>query len=253
MDIIYSTNEFLIHQDKKKQTIYSISSSISSTNITRQIGSLTHSLYNSIINTQLIQHSTIITNDNDNNNKSRSIYFKASYIEPFNEFKKKYNIKTKTNYLPYNLLLKIIYSLSKQIFYLLSSESKCFYKLDTSNIFVIDSHKFIYLSCEDLKDIKDNNIQIYRPISKSEGYLSPELKNVNTIPILVNYKTIFYSLGLFILDNIRSNEDINEYINEDLNEDLNEIINEDIKETKLYFFLKRCLYNEPEKRFLLYV
>jgi hypothetical protein len=244
MNIIYSTNDFLIHQDKKKQTIYSIST----TNNTRQLGSLTHSLYNSIINTQLLQYSTIITNDNDNNNnnnKSRSIYFKASSIESFNDFKKKYNIKTKTKNLPYNLVLKIIYSLSKQIVYLLTSESKCFYKLDTSNIFVIDECRFIYLSCEDLKDIKDNNIQIYRPISKSEGYLSPELKNANTIPILVNYKTIFYSLGLFILDNMPRNEDINKEINKH--------VNEDIKDTKLYFFLKRCLDNEPEKRFLLYV
>ena len=176
----------------------------------------------------------------------------------FSEFKKEQNKLNKTNKLSYPILLKIIYYLSKQLDYLMTNDSKCFYTYDPNNIIVIDDSIFIYLSQEHLKDVKkdefnNNNIHIYSPISTSNLYLSPELSSAKILPIMINYKTIFYSLGLFILDNIRSNEDINEYINEDLNEDLNEIINEDIKETKLYFFLKRCLYNEPEKRFLLYV
>jgi hypothetical protein len=126
----------------------------------------------------------------------------------------------------------------------------CFYKLDISNILVIDDCKFIYLSYEHLNDVKENKIIIYRPISKTLGYLSPELKNANSIPILVSYKTIFYSLGSFILDNITTNEETNEEIKEETNIE-NKLSN--IKDTKLYYFLKRCLYNEPKKRILLYL
>jgi hypothetical protein len=244
MNIIYSTQDFTIHQDKKKQTIFSISNTTNITNI-MQI----RSLYNSIINTKIIQHGTIITNDptdntdNTDTNKMKSItlYFKGVTVESFKDFKENYIKKNKTNKLPYHLVLDIIYSLSKQIRYLLENESKCFYRVDTTNIIVIDGNKFIYLSQEDVKDVKENQIHIYRPIPKSQGYLSPELKNANSIPILVNYKTIFYSLGLFILDNIGTHEDIKEHTIEE------------IMDTKLYFFIKRCLCIDPEKRFLLYV
>jgi hypothetical protein len=119
--------------------------------------------------------------------------------------------------------------------------------LDVSNILVIDDCKFIYLSHEDLNDVKENNIFIYRPISKTHGYLSPELKNTNSIPISMNYKTIYYSLGLLILDNninIKTDEEINILLDNELKY---------IKDTKLYYFLKRCLCNDPNKRFLLYV
>ena len=55
--------------------------------------------------------------------------------------------------------------------------------------------------------------------------------------------------------NIKIHDKINNIsINENkINKDINKDVNEDIKDTKLYFFLKRCLYIEPEKRFLLYV
>jgi hypothetical protein len=131
---------------------------------------------------------------------------------------------------------------------LLNNESKCFYKLDASNILVIDDCKFVYLTHEHLKDVKDNKIHIYNPISKKTGFFSPELENVKSIPILINYKTIFYSLGLLILDNMTSN--VEKTINKEIN------ISDElfcIKDTKLYYFLVRCLQTKPSKRFLIYV
>jgi hypothetical protein len=226
MNIIFSTNEFNIHQDKRKPTIFTIT-----TNKSLNTTDLMNSLFNSIIKTNLIYKPTLLSEKNE----KKTIFLKALSIETFEQFKKRHNKKNNSNKLPYNLILNIIYSLSKQIYYLLNNESKCFYKLDISNILVIDDCKFIYLSYEDLKDVKDNKIYIYRPISINIGYLSPEIKNAKSIPILVNYKTIFYSLGLLILDSITSNE------------------LDSIKDTKLYYFLKRCLYDEPEKRYLLYV
>jgi len=226
--LIYSRQYLNICQDKNKHTIFTISSNKNHNQ--NNSSDLLDPIFNSIITTKLINYCTIVKQ-----NSTKTICLKASSFESFDDFKKKYYIQNNSsNQLPYNVLLKIIYSLSTQIHYLLKNESKCFYKLDISNIFVINENKFIYLSYEDLKDVKENNIHIYTPIIKTSGFLSPELKNVTSIPIIVNYKTIFYSLGLFILNSI-NNETIS------------------IEDTKLYYFLMRCLCKDPENRFLLYV
>jgi len=225
--VVYSTQYFNIYQDKNKHTTFTIST----VNPNKNSESL-DPLFNSLTSTKLINYSTIIKQDN-----TKTLVLKASSFETFDDFKKKYYIQNNVNNnqpLPYNIILNILYSLSTQIHYLLKNESKCFYKLDVSNIFVINDNKFIYLSYDDLKDVKDKDIHIYTPIIKTFGFLSPELKNATSIPIIVNYKTIFYSLGLFILHTI-NNETIS------------------IEDTKLYYFLMRCLYKEPERRFLLYV
>jgi len=252
MNIIYSTNEFDICQDKRKNTIFTVTNNKNNKNNNYQSNSLDlfNSLFNSIIKTKLINNATIVTQTD----KNKTVFFKALLVESFNQFKEKQYKINNTNQLPYNLVLHIIYSLTKQISYLLKNESMCFHKLDISNILVIDDCKFIYLSYEHLNDVKENKIVIYRPISKTIGYLSPELKNTKSIPILVSYKTIFYSLACFILDNITTNEQTNEQTNEETNEET-KIANKlsYLNDTKLFYLLKKCLYNEPEKRFLLYV
>lgn len=262
MNKIFSINEFDIYQDMKKGTIFNITQNNNSLNAS--VDSF-NSLFNSIIKTKLINTATILqqassfekTNSEDifsifemrkepqqnNSSNNKSIVFKALSIETFDKFIEKQKNKNGTTKLTYNVLLNIIYSLSKQNSYLLNKESKCFYKLDVSNILVIDEQKFIYLSYEHLKIVKENKLHIYSPISKTSGYISPELQVVKSIPILVSYKTIFYSLGLLILHNLSDDEiDINQ---------LNKL--HTINGTKLYYFLKRCLVEESDKRFLLYV
>ena len=233
MNTIYSTDEFNVYQDKIKITMFTITTT----------NKLLKPLFNSIVKTNIINNSTIITE----NNEIKSFIFKALSVKSFEHFKEEHRKLNGSKKIQYNLILKIIYSLTKQIHYLLSNESKCFYKLDISNILVIDDCKFIYLSHEHLNDVKENKIVIYRPISKTHGYLSPELKNAHSIPISINYKTIYYSLGLLILDN-NSNINTEEEINILLDNELKYI-----KDTKIHYFLKRCLCNDPNKRFLLYV
>jgi len=229
---LFSTNEFDIYQDKTKNTIFTITNNNSNSNNT---SSEYNSLFDSITKTKLTTNSTVLTE----NNIQKAILFKAKNVELFKDFKERHAKTNCSHMFPYEIVLNMIYSLSKQILYLLKNESKCFYRLDVSNILVIDGCKFVYLSYQDLKIVKEKNICIYSPISKNTGFLSPELKRANSIPILISYKTIFYSLGSFILDNMDDTNDTNNL--------------SCIKDTKLYFFLKRCLHEEPNKRFLLYV
>jgi hypothetical protein len=126
----------------------------------------------------------------------------------------------------------MIYCLSKQLEYLIKQQSKCFYTYDPNKILIIDEKTYIYLSQEHLKEIKKDLINIFSPIEKNE-YISPELNDLKTLPISINYKTIFYSLGLIILKNLSNLDDINE--------------------TKLYYFLKRCLNLNPKDRYLIYI
>jgi len=222
--LICSTNDFDIYQDKNKSTLFTIiSKKYNNTNNNDEIR-----LFNSIVNTGIINTSTILK---DKTQKSM-LTIKALSIQNFKNFKENQNKMNGNDKLSLKIISSLIYSLSNQIHYLLSNESKCFYKIDIDNILVIDNNKFIYLSYEHLKDVKNKCIYIYCPISKNIGYLSPELLNTSSIPIIINYKTIFYSIGLLILDNIKEKMQI---------------------EPKLYYFLERCLMHEPNKRYLLYV
>jgi len=243
---ILNLHGYNIYQDKRKNTIFTITHS--KNNESNAV------IFNSIIEPKLINNSTVIKDNKEN----KSLLFKALSVESFYQFKKRHYIVNGTNRLPYNLILKMFYSLSKQICYLLKNESKCFYKLDVANIVVIDNCRFIYLSSEDLKEVKEDKIVIYRPISKNQGYLSPELKNAKSIPILVSYKTIYYSLGLLILENVVNNVEIittttiQEAFTDKISNALDDELNS-IKETKLYYFLKKCLSGKPNNRFLLYL
>jgi hypothetical protein len=205
----------------------------------------------------------ILKNTTHINNK---LIIKANKIINIEEF-----IKEEKSIIIENICLNIIFYLSNQIKYLITKERKCFYKIDPKNIFIIDN-KIVYISTEDLKDLHNdinnndinndinnndinnndinndinndtnnndtnndnNNLEIYTIIDKKNGYFSPELLKITEIPFKINYKTIYYSLGLLILDIFHIQLD-------------------DIKESKLYYFLIRCLNDNIKERFLLYL
>jgi hypothetical protein len=237
MEIICSTKEFNIYMDKKKHSLFKI---------TNKNNHNCLSLFYSIVKPIIVNSATIVNSSNDNNNNT-SLIIKTMLIKTFNQFKEEQKTVNGSYKLPYTTILNIIICLSKQLSYLLEIETKCFYNFDPDNILVVDDCKFLYLSTEYLKDIKNNNLYIYNPIKKNIGYLSPELHNVSSIPIIIHYKTIFYSLGLFIINNL-----VDHLTNNDIQEVLLDCI-ENIRGTKLYYFLERCLQDEPTKRFLIYV
>jgi len=241
MNIINSLNEFTIYQDKTKATLFYIKNNYNS-KINNSL-----SLFYSISKINIVNSSNIIINDNND----YSLIIKASSIKSFTQFKKEQKIKNSNCELNYIMILMLINSLIKQLHYLLEFESKCFYTFVEDNIIVIDDCKFLYLSNEHLKEVKNNDIYIYSPITKTTGYLSPELKKASSIPIIINYRTIFYSLGLLVITNL-----CNEHQEIDENNKNNvqyRVINKIIQDTKLYYFLDRCLQPNPYKRFLLYV
>ena len=79
---------------------------------------------------------------------------------------------------------------------------------------------------------------------KNNLFISPELKEVKTIPSSLHFKSSYYSIGMLVLYCI-NNENFEK-------KDGNEIL-EVILETKLYFAIKRCIEIESIDRFLLFI
>ena len=223
---ILITPEFNISQHDKKKSLIKINLYNNNNNNNNN----KHLIY-SITKTKIIKNYTILDD-------CTSIMLKASSIKTYQEFKKEQITTNKTNKLSHTILLKIVYYLSKQISYLLTNYNKCFYTYDPDNIIVIDDNIFIYISQVQLKDVKNNEIYIYSPISKKNKYLSPELLNISTLPIIIDYKTIYYSLGLLIKESLLCNE-TDSYTDDSM--------------TKLHYFLERCLKKNPNERYLLYI
>jgi hypothetical protein len=238
---ILKTNEIIISQDNRKKSLFEIKHNNNNNNLFQY-------LLRSLTKTKIIKNYTILDDGN-------SIILNASSIKSYEEFKRDERNVNKTNKLPYFNLLKMAYYLSKQLSYLIKYESKCFYTYDTTNIFVINDNIFVYLSQEHLKHIKNENICIYSPISKSNNYLSPELSNITTLPIIINYKTIFYSLGLLLIESLQSDEQSDEQSEQSEQSISSELDNklDSFKETKLYYFLERSLKPHPNERYLLYI
>lgn len=235
MNPIIKTYEYQITQDAKNKSIFMITF----TNTSEP----TKSLIKSLTKSSIILGATIYNN-------YKSISFKAHSIKTLNQYKKDL---TRTKSVPnfsYLNTLKLVYYLTKQLTYLIDEESHSFYQYDPENIIVIDNSKFIYLSLNSLKkvDEKTEFIQFTTTFDR-DGFVSPELLKINSLPTLVNYRTIYYSLGLLAIDCLIDYKENDVNIYDDTN--LEEILGP-IKETKLFYLIKKCLQREPMNRVVIH-
>jgi len=220
-----STDEFSVYKNEKNNTFFRI-----------EFQENSESLINSLIKTKMLIASSI-------DDEYKSISFRASSVKSLKKFLFK---KENTNY---ENALKLILSLTKQFQYLITKEYKCFYEYIIENIIVIDDDKFIYLSNDDLLKISEsNNFNFSKPFNRN-GFISPELFKINSIPSELNYKTIYYSLGAlvvyFLFDKNINNKD-------GFNFDINEIL-KPIEGTKLFGLIIRCLFQESNERSIVYI
>lgn len=154
--------------------------------------------------------------------------FNSMNAETFDNFVESQQKLNKTKRLRYEFVETLVNDICRQVSYLIEKHRKCFYAMQTKNIIVIDNgNKFLYISNNELLDIKDNSVCIRRPFTKSQCFLSSELVSLNELPYTINYNTIYCSIGelaTFCLTGDRTSSDI-----------------EDIYGTKLYFCIKRLV------------
>jgi hypothetical protein len=166
--------------------------------------------------------------------------FHASSVMRFTEFKQENQITMKT-------IEQLIKNLTNQLHHLSKEYNHTFYRFNPKDIIVIDFSQFLYISLDDLMPITTdktiNEIIFTVPFCK-DYYISPELKEITSLPSSINAKTIYYSLGLFIIDLLYSFFSIKER---------KSLIPPQIKYTKLYWFLYKATMPNPKDRHLLFI
>lgn len=175
----------------------------------------------------------------------RTIHFKASSVKILTDLKINKS-QTYLNLSDNNDILKLCYFLSLQLKHMIMKQKKCFITYDINKIIIIDKNKYLFLSNKNLfpLDTSEQNIQINNSFNITK-FSSPELMSINNIPEIINYKTIYYSLGLVILHYLKQNLNNNEMTNE-------EVLNL-MEGTKLYNFLKGAMETDIKNRRLLYL
>lgn len=176
--------------------------------------------------------------------ETNSIFFSAENVIPF----KKYILNKKEKKLSHGECIKLIDDLSKQILYL-NKLDLGFYGFDIGDILTIDK-TFIICSTQFLLPLDNNSIIFTSPI-KHPYFSNPELFELTSLPAEINYKCCYYSLGLLVVFSL-----LNIYLlvgNElKTSDEVNKII-EPLYNTKIYWFLKRCLDDNINNRKLLLV
>ena len=194
-------------------------------------------------NYQEILYNILLKFVNGYKNKE-TLFFNAESIQNLDNFLKKYNY-----FLPEHLCIKLVDDLSKQINYLLQYNISI-YGLDLDDIIVINECTFIIVSTVYFLPIESNIMHIYLP-PKMPYFGNPELYAIKTLPNKLTIKSLYYSIGVlvtFCLTNnyllvgneIKSNKEIKQIL-------------QYLKGRKIYWFLLRCLEDEPNNRHLLLI
>lgn len=190
-------------------------------------GLIIHSEYSNILY-QTIQQML------DTSYISNNIIFNAECVIPLKDISK----------LSHQSCIKLIDDLSKQLSYL-NKLGYGFYGLDIDSILVIDK-TFVFCSAQYLLPL-DNNVLLFVSPINLPTFTNPEIDKLTSLPARINIKCIYYSLGSLITF-LLLNKNLLVGASEQTENILRPIIN-----TKIYWFLKRCLDDDINNRQLLLI
>lgn len=162
----------------------------------------------------------------------------AESIVPLNVFLKKHS-----NGLNYDNCLEMLYDLGNQM-----QSLERFYMgipfFDLSDIIVVDNKHFFYLNDNKVYNFGNNKQIVVDQPHKKSPFISPEMAQLNKIPMKLNFKSGFYSLAAMISFCLTL-----QYITFDNKEHLLA----PIYTTTLYYALMRMLDEDPVNRFYLII
>jgi hypothetical protein len=170
--------------------------------------------------------------------ETNSIYFCAENVIQF----KDYLLEQKNNSLSHKKCIKLIYDLTSQMLYL-KKLGYSFYGVDMNDILIVDDI-FIFCSTRYVLPLVNDLIIFYSPIN-NPYFSDPELSKLTSLPTEISYKCSYYSLGSLVIYCL-----LNAYINP--SDDFEKIV-EPLYNTKIYWFIKRCVDSDINKRELLLI
>jgi hypothetical protein len=177
--------------------------------------------------------------------ESDALLFTAEKVETLKE----YILQQPKLRMSLGQIILMIDQLTKQIHYLQTLEYG-FYGFDIDDIIVINDNAFVFSSSGYLMPLIENTIIFYSPINKPY-FFDPELLQLTTLPAKLNYKCVYYSLGVLVLFCL-----LNTYLlvgNEAKSQKQMDQILLPLRNTKIYWFLKRCFDSDLDKRILLLI
>jgi serine/threonine protein kinase len=173
-----------------------------------------------------------------------TIFFSAEKVTSFKNF----ILEKKDNKLDTYLCIKMIDDLTKQLIYL-KTYNYGYYGFNINDILVIDNI-FVFCSTECLLPLIGDNFIFNSPINQPY-FSNPEVMKLTTLPSEIDYRCSYYSLGVLLIycllknyllvgNEIKSTEKIDEII-------------DPLNNTKIYWFIKRCMDEKIDKRKLLLI
>ena len=140
--------------------------------------------------------------------------------------------------------VKLAQCIGQQLFYLEKyAHTFSWFNLDT--ILVIDESSFLCVGYEQLMQVDPfGRIWFTTPFSLKLPHIAPEIQRLTTLPSWVSYKAAYYSLGSLIIFCLAEDDEKSTKVQLRL---------EFIADTKLYWFLLRCIDSDPSARLLLFV
>jgi hypothetical protein len=205
--------------------------------------------------------------NNDDAREVTSLTVKASRIEPLSLF-----LKRNKKHLSYGVMEQLVDTIGRQLHQLeIENKGIASFNVDDITVFQSDTGtSYFAITNEDkIYDIdEDNQLTItapyqkeYTTTTKNVGFHSPEFKEFiskKTIPYSVHFKSGYYSFGLLCIycyisrtshpDSRTSHPDSRTTDLETLTMDGLERIISPIINTKIYWFLKKMLHENPSER-----
>jgi hypothetical protein len=176
--------------------------------------------------------------------ETTSMYFTCETVMTLSCYVKYHHFK-----IPYDKCLIMIDNLTQQM-NLLKANNYSFYGFDIDDIIVIDNTLFIFAGTTYLQNLINDSIFFYTPIH-IPYFFNPELVDIDCLPSEINYKACYYSLGVLVVFCLFNNYLL---VGNEIKSELDiESVLKPIYNTKLYWFLKRCMYSNVEKRSLLLI
>ena len=146
--------------------------------------------------------------------------------------------------LQYDECVKLAQCIGQQLFYL-EKYAHTFSWFNLDNILVIDESSFLCIAHEQLMPVDAfGRIWFTTPFSLKLPHIAPEIQLLKTLPSWVSYKAAYYSLGSLIIFCLAVDDEKSTKMPLRL---------EFIADTKLYWFLLRCIDPVASARLLLFV
>ena len=224
-----------------------------------------YKLIKSLINSYIIQGAS--TDEN-----YKTLRFKAQTVKTLKQYKKDMWDKNAgdknagdkntgdNNKMPIADAAKMVNYLSKQLNYLIDKENSTILGYNIDNIIVINDDKFAFIGNELVVNMerdkeKREMVKISSPFLITDFFVSPEMLEIKEIPSFIHYKTSYFSLALLIIHCLVGENDFYmDYLNNKQPERILESLNNHpIKNTRLFWLLSRCLFEDPTNRSIILI